>query len=123
MNKKTDCPKLTDEQKKQFAPYLHSTWNYLSADAGEFLNGESKKNQLAIVVELTTDADRLTTIGQDAKKGLLSADGVFASSGHEQVAQQGNALRYRLSRNGQLSPSVGLSIPALMKAAQNRREL
>ena len=54
---------LTAEQKKQFAPFLHSTWNYLSADAGEFLTG-SKKSQLDVVIELTTDADRMVTIGK-----------------------------------------------------------
>jgi hypothetical protein len=60
--------RLNTEQKVKLAPFLHQTWGYLAADAGELLIGTSKKQALDIIIELTTDADRPVTIAKMPKE-------------------------------------------------------
>ena len=58
---------LTKDEKTAMEPYLHHTWGYISSDSQELLEGLSKKDTLASIVELSTDANRPSQCGKMPK--------------------------------------------------------
>lgn len=67
-------PKLTEDQKKKFAPMLHATWQAIASDAEAAIS--SGRSRTGEIVEMTCDADMPVTYGgmsREDYEALISA--------------------------------------------------